>query len=374
MVRGAYALQKLRIQTGLRLCANFRQKLKIEEDEEEEQEDELGAKAVKLIDELKAIYARLTDGVARNRTLPKREGFVGEGVVSDFTELVLIHQYQGIERQEREQFRLLGEALELVPIYTAWLHNQVGIGPALAAVLVTWFDVRKAERPSQFWAFAGLDVAPVLSKIICKVGAGDAEEWWWVQANSVQQSEEDAVRQHQMHGPFQSEEDARQDQYRVCGGGLARSRRKQHLVEREYIDRNGETKTKLSTTFDPWLQSRLLGVLGGSLLRSGSPYRKYYDQYRHRIETDTARPKGTLLDKKKMRAAGQIDEAEKLWHPLRIHRASMRYMVKQFVADFWRQWRLTEGLPVVPTYHEAVQGHKHHESTDKGPTSKRAAA
>jgi len=259
---------------------------------------------VKLIDELRGIYARLTDGVARNRTLPKREGFVGDGVVSDFTELVLIHQYFTVEKQEREQFRLLGETLELVPVFTGWLRDQVGIGPALAAVLVTWFDINKATRPSQFWAFAGLDVAPI--------------------------------------------------------DGLARSRRKNHLVERKYIDRAGDEKTKMSTTFDPWLLSRLLGVLGGSLLRSGSPYRQHYDNYRHRIETDTARPKGTLLDKKKMRAAGQIEEAEKLWHPLRIHRASMRYMVKQFIADFWRQWRLIEGLPVVPTYHEAVLGHVHH--------------
>jgi hypothetical protein len=307
MVRGAYALQKLRIQTGLRLCANFREKLKAnaaDEDEiEDDDDEELGAKAIKLIDELKKIYVRLTDGVARNRTLPKREGFYGEGVVSDFTELVLIHQYVTVERQEREQFRLLGEALESVPIYNGWLHDQVGIGPALAAVLVTWFDVNKAVRPSQFWAFAGLDVAPI--------------------------------------------------------DGLARSRRKNHLVEREYTDRNGDIKTKLSTTFDPWLQSRLLGVLGGSLLRSGSPYREHYDRYRHRITTDPDRPKGTLLDKKKMRAAGEIEASEKLWHPLRIHRASMRYMVKMFSADFWRQWRLIEDLPVVPTYHEAVQGHVH---------------
>jgi len=305
MVRGAYALQKLRIQSGLRLCANFRDKLMVEAkpDPDAEETGELGEKATKLIDDLKARYTRLTDGIARNRTLPKREGFVGDGIVSDFTELVLIHQYIGIEKQEREQFRVLTEVLETVPIYTKWLRDQRGIGPALAAVLITWFDVRKAEYPSQFWAFAGLDVGP---------------------------------------------------------DGLARSRRKEHLIEREYTDKNGVVKTKMSTTFDPWLQSRLLGVLNTSLLRSGSPYRKFYDDYRHRIETDPARAKGTLLDKKKMRQQDRIEESDKLWHPLRIHRASMRYMVKMFIADFWHQWRLVEGLPVVPTYHEAVLGHKHH--------------
>jgi hypothetical protein len=306
MVRGAYALQMLRIQSGLRLCANFRDKLKVEADAEKTTEEgELGEKAVKLLDDLKLRYTRLTDGIARNRTLPKREGFVGDGVISDFTELVLIHQYQGIEKQEREQFRVMGEALEAVPIYTDWLRGQRGIGPALAAVLVTWFDIHKAERPSQFWAFAGLDVVSNVD-------------------------------------------------------GMHRSRRKEHLVERKYIDKNGDEQTKMSTTFDPWLQARLLGVLNVSLLRAASPYRVHYDNYRHRIESDTARPKGTLLDKLNLRKAGRFEEAEKLWHPLRIHRASMRYMVKQFIADFWRRWREVEGLPTVPTYHEAVLGHKHH--------------
>src|SRR6187397_550617 len=92
------------------------------------------------------------------------------------------------------------------------------------------------------------------------------------------------------------------------------------------------------------------------------------------METDPARKKGTLLDKKnlikasnKAHAAGEEEEslrlraeADHLWHPLRIHRASLRYMTKQFVADFWRQWRIVSGLPVVPTYHEAKMGHVHH--------------
>jgi hypothetical protein len=175
-------------------------------------------------------------------------------VISDFTELVLVHQYESLEKQEREHFRHLGEALEELPIFTEWLDKQRGIGPAMAAVMVSYFDIHKAERPSQFWALAGLDVGPGL------------------------------------------ETDP--------GNKLARSRRKEHLVEREYVDRNGEVKKKMSTTFDPWLQSRLLGVLGGSLLRSGSPYRKHYDDYRHRIETDPNRRKGTLAEKMKEWRAG----------------------------------------------------------------------
>jgi len=305
MTRGAYDLQELRIQSGLRLCANFRDKLKVEKDAEEPTEEgELGEKAKKIIDILKAEYRRLTEGVAKNRSLPRREGFIGSGVISDFTELTLIHHYSRLEAQEREQFRHIEEALDGVPIWNDWLGDQTGIAAALGSVLITGFDIHKANRPSQFWAYAGLDVGPGIP------------------------SDPDNL--------------------------LGRSRRKEHLVEREYKARDGTMKKKMSTTFNPWLQARLLGVLGASLLRCGSPYRKYYDDYRHRIETDPNRRKGTLADKKKEREAGNINE--QIWHPIRIHRASMRYMVKQFVADFWRKWRESEGLPVVPTYHEAKQG------------------
>lgn len=65
MVRGAYDLQALRMQTGLRLCSNFRSKLMPEDGEE------LDENAIGVIDELKASYKRLTDGIARNRTLPE---------------------------------------------------------------------------------------------------------------------------------------------------------------------------------------------------------------------------------------------------------------------------------------------------------------
>jgi hypothetical protein len=311
MTKGAYDLQMLRIQTGLRLCSNFRNKLRIEaEGEIESETGELGKKAQDLIKKLKDEYALLTKGVAKNRTLPARAGFVGTGVISDYTELALVHQYTTLEKQEAQHFRQLGEALSELPIYKRWLQHQIGIGPAMASVLITYFNIHIAVYPSQFWAIAGLDVGP---------------------------------------------------------DGLHRSRRREHLIEREYKAKDGTTKTRLSTTFDPWLQARILGVLGSSLLRTGSPYRRHYDRYRHRIETDPARRKGTLADKMADRKAGIIDET--IWHPLRIHRASMRYMTKTFIADFWKRWREIEGLPITPTYHEGVLGHVHSGPDETPPLS-----
>src|SRR5262245_57269209 len=103
MTKGAYDLQALRMQAGLRLCANFRSRLTDQQPESEDDDAEMSEAAIKVIDELKASYKRLTDGVARNRTLPKYDGFKGDSLISDYAELVLIDQYIALESQEAKQ-------------------------------------------------------------------------------------------------------------------------------------------------------------------------------------------------------------------------------------------------------------------------------
>lgn len=309
MTLGAYDLQMLRMQTGLRLCANFRQKLGEQDGEEATIEDgetqapaeELSPKAEKLIDQLKQSYTRLTDGVARNRALPAEAGFIGDALISDFAELVLVDQYLQIEKRERQHFAQLGSTLEKIQVYAQFLGDVAGIGPALAAVLITYFDIEKARHVSAFWAYAGLDVAP---------------------------------------------------------DGRGRSRRKEHLIERPYVTKTGADAVKLSVTYNPWLKARLMGVLAPSLMRTGkSAYKKTYDDYRHRLETDPARKKVTLAEYKRAHKAGE--DTSKIWTPGRIHKAAMRYMVKMFLRDLWVKWRTIEGLPVTPDYHEAKLGHRH---------------
>lgn len=300
MVRGAYDLQALRMQSGLRLCSNFRARL-IETDPDDEEADlELSTEAIKVIDELKASYRRLTDGVARNRTLPEESGFSGDGLISSFTELVLVSQYIDLESQESKQFRQMQSTLDVIPIYQAFLKAERGIGPAMAAVLITYFDPAKARHVSSFWKYAGLDVA---------------------------------------------------------GDGSARSRRKEHLIERTYTTRNGVEATRLSTTFNPWLRMKLLGALAPSFLRSASPRRAPYDNYRNRINTDPQRHKVTIAEWK--RAFRAEEDVRNLWPPGRIHKAALRYMIKIFLADLWAKWREIEGLPVSPTYNEARRGYAH---------------
>lgn len=300
MVRGAYDLQMLRMQCGLRLCANFRAKLKAHEDETEEEISETGElseEAESMITMLKASYKRLTDGVARNRTLPSESGFIGDELISTYSELILVDQYRRIEDDEVSSFRQLQSILNNIPIYSEYLSTVKGVGPAMAAVLITGFDIHKATYPSSFWMYAGLDVA---------------------------------------------------------FDGRGRTRQEAHLVERKYINKAGVEATRMGVTYNPWIKTKLMGVLSGSFLRASSPWAAVYYGYKNRLETDPSRQKVTLVKYKKMHK--DKEDTTKVWPPARIHRAALRYMVKQFLLDFWREWRTLKGLPVPGPYSETKLG------------------
>jgi hypothetical protein len=297
-VRGAYDLQKVRMQIGLRLCANFRSRLGLAPSTKDGAAAD--AEAQNVLDELRKSHKGLVQGVSRNRQLPAEDGFKGDGVISSYTELVLVHQFVSIEAHEASQFRQLNSLLEKVPIYTSYLQHVVGVGPAMAAVIIASLDPHKAHHVSGFWKYAGLDVAP---------------------------------------------------------DGRGRSRKEGHLVDREYINKKGETDVRKSVTYNPFLKTKLMGVLAGSFLRASSPQRKSYDDYRHRLETDPARVKVTSAKWIKLNKAGE--DVSKLWTPGRIHQAAQRYMIKMFLAELWVKWRELEGLPVTLTYNETRRGYKH---------------
>ncbi len=273
MVRGAYDLQKLRIQMGNRLVSNFKVKLGIEPGAKE---DELTDTAKqKLLTTLHREYDRITDGVALL-------DIEGDGIISTEAELTLVGQYVSLLREEQSQFKGLKGIIEPLPLWTNFLKDVKGIGHQLAGVLYSEIDIAKARYPSSLWKFAGLDVGP---------------------------------------------------------DGKGRSRRKEHLVEVEYINKAGEEATRVGITFNPFLKTKLMGVLASSFLRSNSPYRVYYDNERNRLENHP-------------------DHVDKIkGHK---HNMAMRKMIKIFLIDLYKAWRALEGLEVAPPYHVAKLGMRDH--------------
>lgn len=273
MVRGVYDIQKLRIQTGNRIVGNFKAKLGQEPNSPEEEMDAQGKQILK---DLRLHYKKITDGV---KTFPRQATFKGDEVISDYTELCLISQYLDLEQSEKQHFSRLGNILKDYPIYNEFLHGVKGVGPAMAGVIVSEIDITRAEYPSSLWKYAGLDVA---------------------------------------------------------SNGAGRSRKKEHLEESEYTDKDGVIQKKMGITFNPFLKTKLVGVLGSSFLRAGdNPYRTIYDNYKHRLQNMPAHAEKTKGH---------------------IHNMAIRYMIKQFLADLYVAWRTVECLPVAKPYHEEKLG------------------
>jgi len=278
IVRGAYDIQALRIQMGGRIVANFKSKLGMKPNEKEELAENDAKKVLKY---LKEEYSLITDGMA---SLPRSFKRNGDSLISTMTELVLIDQYFTLEKDEAKHFRQLEKVLIEYDIYKHFLKSVKGVGPAMAGVILSEIDIHKSKYASSIWKYAGLDVA---------------------------------------------------------GDGKGRSRKKEHLVETEYTDGEGNVKKKMGISYNPFLKTKLVGVLGSAFLRAGvkdNPYRAVYDNYKSRIENSP-------------------EHAEKS----KGHRHSMaiRYMVKMFIIDLYKIWRTVEGLEVYPPYHEAKLGLKH---------------
>jgi hypothetical protein len=322
---------------GNRIVGNFKAKLgqKPGEKEEEIEED---AKAV--LADLRMRYRKLTDGV---KTFPKQTTFKGDEVISTYTELCLLAQYVGLEKSETEHFARLGKILTEFTIWNEFLLDVKGVGPAMAGVIVSEFDIHKARYPSSMWAYAGLDCAS-----------------YWV---LVETFTEDVTVPRTFTGPppnaRMSEDgdgfilvvdDLSVARYRAASSG--RSKKKEHLREVEYTDKDGKPATRLGITFNPFLKTKLVGVLGPSFLRAGdSPYAAIYYDYKRRLESHAKY--GVQNDKKK------DDEGLIVTSKLRRHNMAVRYMIKMFLIDLYKAWRELEGLEVAPPYSEAKLGRAH---------------
>lgn len=278
LVRGYYDVQKIRIQIGNRIVANFYAKLGKKPSEKKDSIDNDAKQLlVQLMKEAKLITNAITDNSHKLEAYMKKH----EGIISSSVEFEFVSSYVELLKIESKLIRSINKMLKGFLVWEYFLRDVPGCGPLMAAVIISELDPRKARYVSSFWKYAGLDVAP---------------------------------------------------------DGKGRSRKKEHLTDVEYVDRDGNLATKKSITFNPFLKTKLLGVLGPSFIKCKSPYSDTFYDYRHRLEN----------------------------HPIykdttKIHRYNMavRYMIKMFLGDLWCEWRELEGLPTKPSYAEAKLGMVH---------------
>ncbi len=280
-VRSLYDMQKLRIQNGNRIAAAFRYKLGLHSSEKEESNDV----ANNLLNELRKELDRITDGIAQ---LTKRIKFESP-LITTYGELKLIETYDRQIEAEDQCAKAIVDMLSEFPI-SQWLAGVRGCGPLMSGVIVSEINIEKCNSISALWKYCGLDVVQV----------ADAKT-----------------------GGFKGE---------------GRSRRQHHLEPKEYTNAQGEVVQTKGISFNPFLKTKMVGVLGSSFIKAGGPYRELYDNYKFRLQNHPVHSQKTKAH---------------------IHNMAVRYMVKQFLADLWTEWRTLEGLPVRSNYAEGKLGIKH---------------
>ncbi len=222
---------------------------------------------------------------------------------------ILEHRAKNLRRAERDALHDVESHLKTMRPYTELLADRVrfrGLGPTMAAVILSEIDIQRAASPSQVWSFAGL--APVPFHACGRCGA--------------EVSKIPEVSGHYEHPSGKSTCEKR--------GGL--------LFDEDVVIRRRAARPQkgVKLPYNGFLRTKMVGVLGPCLLKSESPYRSFYDNYKGRVSSTSW---------------GNSDAHR--------HRAAVRYMVKMLLADIWRGWRTLEGLPVRPLYHEEYLGHVH---------------
>jgi len=224
-----------------------------------------------------------------------------------------------LERRSKEMMLVEHEALldiethlKTMPVYTQILSQISGVGPTLAGVIVAEVDIHRCDTASALWRYAGLAPIPCRRCKTCK------DEL--VQAGVAQLKR------------YKHAFNRKTDKCRFASDIIE--------VDKTYASARSERPEKGEKLhFNKFFKTKMVGVMAGCLLKANSPYRKFYDDYKHRLaSTNKGRNDGHR------------------------HQMALRYMVKMVLLDIWKGWRELEGLSVREPYQEEYLGHQHHAS------------
>ncbi len=310
-----YDVQHQRIQTGNRICAEIKIRLGQAPGESEEV---LSKEAKVYLKKVRDEYKRISDAFAiyRRPSNYSKIEYKEYSVLTDAAMVLFAHSYVQQLENEEHMVKVIAKIVSEQPLWDAFLKDIKGCGPLMSAVILTEFDINKADRISKFWKYAGLDVAD---------------------------------------------------------DGRGRGRYKEHLTDQPYTDKDGKAQTKKGITFNPFLKTKLVGVLGGAFLKQVS----WVETIKNHFEATSEDFRKTKKDKGKtlyfvVESEGKYRIVYRNYkHRLENHanhkdktkghrhNMAMRYMIKIFLQDLWLAWRALEGLEITKPYHEAVLGHKH---------------
>lgn len=203
-------VQRVRIATGNRICATYRQGMMSDDAEKEREEflKKLHSEYVRIMD----YYADKMKGKGRLATaLGKVQGLT---YIKTKNDLDLVDNYETLCEAEDKANKAMSHVVQQHPIWELFFKDVKGCGPSIAGKLLAGLDVHKARHVSSFWSY-------------CGVGT------------------------------------------RVTENGDRVAMTKQHTTTCTYIDKHGNEKTRRSLGYSPELQSLVTSIFVTSVLKVG---------------------------------------------------------------------------------------------------------
>lgn len=381
LIANVYDLQKLRISAGNRLVQSFYLQLGVAPSTSP---DDVDKEEKKMIDRLKAEYKRITDTVAENNKPIKsnikalRESDE-EGkcltLIRNDQDFKLVESYTYLLKAEEESTKSLDKYVKQHKLWDAFFADIKGCGTLMSAVCIAYLDPYVAKYPSSFFRYCGMDTVQDEDK--------DGNKLYLEKVEGVVTG----VKVREAYGYYNSEgqyfgkvqmTDNLSDEGNILfkgeDGGLYEQRQLTKVVDGqemliyeevesgkeyvgdvvvsqhgrkmgdtemvEYVDAEGNRKLKRSITYNPFVKTKLMGVLTGCLIKAKDPvYSKIYYDYKARLD-NSPRYEGYTQAHKNMMAR--------------------RYMIKQFLRNLHTEWRHLEGLPIYEPYEVEKLGNKPH--------------
>jgi hypothetical protein len=317
-----------------------------------------------------------------NRLKRKKDGTMMKGYAQDDVSKYLLNEeifsIQTFANELFEKETLLKKQIEVIvegfDIYTRYLKTIKGCGPLMSAVIISEIDIRASERykdesrrrcmaVSNIWSYAGLNSEKVKGFKFIKVGyaldingvdvdkKGDPK---LVKTKVLDRALAYKEGQKGRKPIWKPMEGAKYVSCSITSDEAKRIKEETgKVITGEWIRTNllidgDHPTTGFKIPYNKFLKTKLVGVLGSSIIKSQGPYCYYF--YNHR---DRLRQKSELLE----------ESGETGITPAHIKNQSMRVMIKAFLRDLYVAWRTIEGLPVRKPYEEEYLGRIHNALT-----------
>ena len=232
---------------------------------------------------------------------------------------ILERRMKELHQAEKNALHDVADHLKTLPFYQKVLSDKErykGIGPTMAGVILSEFNIAAEDTPSKMWAFAGLRPMPAKRCVECHevISAGAPHP-------KVRRSRKPGAEEQKIKCKYAGE-----------------------AMPPTYESGTAQRPTAgVKLNYNAWLRTKLVGVLGPVLLKVGSPWRRHYDDYKHRKTTA---------------GWGKSDGHR--------HQAAVRYMIKMLLQNIWTEWRTVEGLPTREPYAVEFQGKMPHQGGVQG--------